>query len=174
MINTLSPSLSIFGARTQKTDITVKQLAEGIAGIVPGAVIDGFGASASVLAHTPKGVFELYRGVYLDQDHGPLTKTLVSVLIPIGVAVGVPIAMLGAFGYGAVAGAYEAGTKGLGQSVKDRIDDVKNVDKMLREGVANLKKANDDLAQQEQNPPAPPTPPAPPAPAPPAPPSHHA
>ena len=159
MINTVSSIRSV--AATPKKDITIGQLAKGLAGTVPGAVIDSVGLTGTAILHTPRAVVDAYRGLYWDAEHGPVTKTLMGALIPVAVGVAIPLVALGSFGYGVVTGAMDAANTGLKESVDNRFKDVKNANKFLHEGLDGLEKEIErEKSQQQPIPPAPPAPPA--------------
>ncbi|MHB2015871.1 MAG: hypothetical protein ACYCW6_02880 [Candidatus Xenobia bacterium] len=143
-------------------DITPKELAKGIVGLVPGAVIDSVGITGTVLAHTPRAFVDSYRALYYAKDVGPLTKGLIGTLIPVAFGVGIPLAALAAFGYGAATGAYDAAEKGFKTDVKNRLDDVRHVNSWTHDSVKGL----EDEIRQSQQQPAPPPPTPAPAPAP--------
>jgi hypothetical protein len=152
-------------AKKDKTDITFGQLLKGAVGTVPGAVIDGVGITASTIGHAPKAVVQAYRSIYYDNTHGPMLKTLFGALVPVAAGAGLIMAAVGSVAYGIGVGAYDAATKGVGQSVKNRVDDVKNFNKMARESLQSWKEENDRIRDQQNQPPAPPAPqPAPPQP----------
>src|SRR5437870_839997 len=105
----------------ERQDITFRQLASGLAGSVPGGAIDFVGITGATLLEAPRVTLDAYRALSLSTSMGPLTKTLVGALIPVGVGVGIGVTAAGALGYGAIKGAVDATQHNLGESVRNRL-----------------------------------------------------
>lgn len=147
-------------------DITLGQLAKGLLAAAPCAAIETVGVTGSALLHLPRAVREISRALYYDADHGPVLKTLAATMMPAGIGVGLAITGLGALGYGAAVGAYEAATTGIRESLHNRVEDVRSFDALVAETLRELQADNDEKRDAANQPPAQPAPaPAPPTPA---------
>ncbi|MGV8119163.1 MAG: hypothetical protein AB2L14_05290 [Candidatus Xenobiia bacterium LiM19] len=104
-------------------DIKVLEAGKGLVGAAAGGVVDGVGMTAVTWAKLPKATFRAYQAV-LNMDSGPVLKTTAAILLPIPVALAVPLAPVAAGVYGVYKGFADGYNKGILESVGNRFEEV--------------------------------------------------
>jgi hypothetical protein len=117
-------------------DIKIIEAGKGLVGAAAGAVIDGVGVGGLALAKTPKGTFRLYQAIF-NSDQGPVLKTTESLLAPVAVCLASPLATVGGTLYGTYKGFGDAYQKGLGESINNRLHDVKEFNDATKKALEN-------------------------------------
>lgn len=109
----------------EKKDITIRQALTGFAGAAAGAVIETVGNTASSIVNLPKATYLAYKALVNTEMIGPVLKTTIAALLPVG-ALAVPIlTAIGSCGYGMFHGFGEGVEHGLGGAIKETAQDVK-------------------------------------------------
>lgn len=107
-------------------DIKLGQLFNGLTGSAASSVIDSVGATASSIIHLPKALYNAYKATWKTQAIGPVLKTAISALLPVGALLAPPLVAIGGLGWGIVSGFGNAVDKGVAGAVKQSFEDVKN------------------------------------------------
>jgi len=117
-------------------DIKPVQAAKSLAAAGAGAVIDGVGVTAITWAKLPKATVKLYQAVN-DMEAGPVLKNTVRVLLPVPIALSVPLAPVAATVYGVYKGFGDCYNNGFAESVNNRFQDVKGYHQWTSEILEN-------------------------------------
>lgn len=113
-------------------EIKVIEGGKGLVGAAAGAVIDGVGVGAVTLVNTPRALVKAFRTLARDEDHGPIWKTTVGVLIPPVALLATPLGVVGGALWGLGTGAAKGYSEGLGPSVKGSVDTVRKYNELVR------------------------------------------
>lgn len=125
-------------------DITIGGLASGLASLVPDAFVSSAGAFGVTALHTPKALYDFYRGLVNTSEIGPRLKTMAGILaLPLAMALPVLGAIGGAL-YGATIGTFDGAKNGVINSVANRVQDIRSYNKFIGEGVTALGEAADE------------------------------
>jgi hypothetical protein len=136
-------TVALSDSDSKKEDITIKQAVTGLAGAVAGAAIEGVGNTLSSVVNLPRATYYAGKALWKTEMIGPVLKTSLAMLLPVG-ALAVPVlTALGSIGYGMFHGFQEGVEKGLGSAVKETAKDVKYFHKDIAQ------KAVDGLQQIE-------------------------
>lgn len=111
--------------KDKPNDITIKQALTAIGGAAIGAGIETVGNTASSIVNLPKAVHQAYKTVWTTELIGPVLKTALSALLPVGALAAPILTALVSCGIGIFHGAAEGMENGLGAAVKATAEDVK-------------------------------------------------
>ena len=130
-------------------NITFGGLASGLVSLVTDAFVSSAGALGVTARHTPKMLYNFYRGLVNTKEIGPKLKIMAGFLaLPLAVA----LPFLGAIGgalYGATVGTFDGAKSGVINSVANRIEDIRSYNKFAGTGVKQLGKIADEEKNKE-------------------------
>lgn len=116
-------------------EIRVIEGGKGLVGAAAGAVIDGVGVGAITLVNTPRATVKAFRTILKDEDHGPIWKTTVGLLVPPVAILATPIGLVGGALWGLGTGAAKGYSEGLGESLTNSVDNVRKFNKIVNEAM---------------------------------------
>lgn len=115
-------------------EIKIIEGAKGLAAGATAAVVDGVGVGAVTLVNTPRGVIKAASEIWKSDSSLP-TKTVATVLIPVGAALATPLGTVGGAIYGLVMGTKNGYTDGYGAAVGKSVEAVGDYSKMVNEAL---------------------------------------
>lgn len=107
-------------------ELNLGQVAKGFAGAAIGAVIDSVGATASSIVHLPKALYSAYKTTWKTKAIGPVLKTAISALLPVGALLVPPLTAIGGLGWGMASGFGNASHEGLSSAIEESIENVED------------------------------------------------
>ncbi|MCE1247247.1 MAG: hypothetical protein LWY06_11435 [Firmicutes bacterium] len=112
-------------------DIKLVEAGKGLIGAVAGAPVEAVGVGGLALLKTPRLTYKAYESI-LKSDQGPVLKTTESLLVPFAAVLAAPLCTVGAAVYGVYKGFGDAYKDGLGESVKNRFNDISEFNKLTQ------------------------------------------